>query len=96
MKYIAAKWGPELLGETPAEMARVEMVAGVVSDIKGQVTMPCYTSGDRAAITAVLLDKVRPIVRFMDNNKFLTGDKVCYVDFTLFELCELMNWISED
>ena len=31
----------------------------------------------------------------MDNNKFLCGDKVTYVDFTLFELCELMNWISE-
>ena len=42
MKYIAAKHGPELLGETPAEMARVEMVTGVVGELKSKVTVPCY------------------------------------------------------
>ena len=49
MKYIAHKWNSEhqLLGTDPATMAQVEMVAGVVNDLKGAVTMPCYTSGDK-------------------------------------------------
>ena len=47
MKYIAHKHGPELLGQDVATMAKVEMVAANVGDLKGQITMPCYTSGDR-------------------------------------------------
>ena len=95
MKYIAHKYGPQLLGGDAATMAKVEMVAGVVGDLKGQVTMPCYTSGDRPAITANLLQKVKPIVQFLGDKPFLVGNDVTYVDFTLFEMCDLMNWISE-
>ena len=62
MKYIAAKYGPDLLGKDAAQIAKVEMVSNVVGDLKGAVTMPCYTSGDRAAITANLMEKVKPIV----------------------------------
>ena len=32
---------------------------------------------------------------YMGSNQFVMGSKVTYVDFTLFELCDLMNWISE-
>uniref|UniRef100_A0A7S3MRH6 glutathione transferase n=1 Tax=Favella ehrenbergii TaxID=182087 RepID=A0A7S3MRH6_9SPIT len=95
MKYIAHRYGPELLGGDAATIAKVEMVASVVGDLKGQVTMPCYTSGDRPAITANLLQKVKPIVNFLGEKKFLVGSDVTYVDFTLFEMCDLMNWISE-
>ena len=31
----------------------------------------------------------------MGSNKFLIGNHVTYVDFTMFELCEMMQWISE-
>ena len=65
MKYIAYKYGPELLGATPAEIAQVEMVAGIISDLKGAITMPCYTTGDRVAITMNLLEKVKPLVVFL-------------------------------
>ena len=95
MKYIAAKYGPELLGTDPVQIAKVEMAAGVVGDLKGAVTMPCYTSGDRSAITANLLEKVKPIVKFMGENDYLVGANPTYVDFTMFELCELMEFISE-
>jgi len=95
MKYIANKYGPQLLGSDPTQIAQVEMVSGVVSDLKGAVTMPCYTSGDRPTITANLLEKVKPIVAFLAQKNFLVGDNVTYVDFTFFELCELMNFISE-
>ena len=71
------------------------MVSNVVADLKGAVTMPCYTSGDRATITASLLEKVKPLVHFLGEKQFLVGSEVTYVDFTMFELCEFMQWISE-
>ena len=95
MKYIAHKHDKNLLGEDAAEIAKVEMVAGVVGDLKGQVTMPCYTSGDRVAITANLLQKVKPIVAYLGEKSYLIGQNITYVDFILFEMCDLMNWISE-
>ena len=43
MKYIANKYGPELLGKNAKQIGQVEMVATVISDLKGNITMPCYT-----------------------------------------------------
>ena len=95
MRYLASKFGPYLLGDTPEEIGRIEMVSTQVTDLKGAVTMPCYTSGDREAITNNILVRVVPFVKFMGKNRFLTGNEVRYIDFTFFELCELMEWISE-
>ena len=95
MKYIAHKYGPQLLGGDAATMAQVEMVAGVVGDLKGAVTMPCYTNHEKAGITVNLLQKVKPIVNYLADKPFLVGENISYVDFTLFELCDLMQFISD-
>ena len=94
MKLIACKYGPALLGDTAQRQGEVEMVAQVVSDIKAAVTMPCYTSGDRVAITMDLLERVKPIVVYLGSKHFLCGDQVTYPDFILFELCDFMQWLS--
>ena len=94
MKFIANKYGPQLLGSTPSQIGQVEMIATVVSDLKGATTMPCYTQGDRVGITMNILEKVKPIVNFLGRKKFLCGENVTYVDFIMFELCDFMNWIS--
>ncbi len=57
--------------------------------------MPCYTQGDRVAITMKLLEKVKPLVYFLAEKQFLCGDNVTYVDFIFFELCDFMNWLSD-
>ena len=44
MRYIAAKWKPELLHvNDPVYYAKVEMMSGIVADLKSATTMPCYT-----------------------------------------------------
>ena len=95
MKYIAHKYGSHLLGGDATTIAKVEMVAGVVNDLKGAVTMPCYTGSSAESITGNLLEKVRPIVEFMGDKKFLVGEEPTYVDFTMFELIELMQFVSQ-
>ena len=32
---------------------------------------------------------------YLKDRKYLAGDKVCHVDFVLFELLELLNFVLE-
>ena len=95
MKYICNKNGPELLGKDSQQVGKVEMVASNISELKGAVTMPCYTVGDKSTITTELLKKVVPIINFLGEKPFLCGDNVTYPDFIFFELCDLMQFISD-
>ena len=71
------------------------MLSGVLYDLKMMLTMPCYVSGDRPGMVNKIHQKVPGIVAFMGDNAFLAGAEVTYIDFTFFELCELMEFISE-
>ena len=95
MKYICAKHQPVLLGQSPTQIAQVEMVANQVRELQQIITQKCYMTGDRENIKLILLEKVKPIATWMGNNQYLMGSELTYADFTLFELCELMDWISE-
>lgn len=46
-QYIADKWMPELLGRTLEEKAQVDMLAGIIWDLKKTATMGCYTDGNK-------------------------------------------------
>merc|ERR1719150_1449974 len=72
MKYLAAKHGPQLLGNGPEQLAKVEMLAGIIHDLKMAMTFPCYTTGDRPALVAKMHEKVPSIVAFMGSNQFLS------------------------
>lgn len=58
MRYIAKKYKPELLGNSAAELGRIEMLAAQVSDLKGKATMPCYGHGDANQI----IEECRPLL----------------------------------
>ena len=94
MKFIASKYAPDLLGKTATQQGQVEMVYTVINELKVAVTTPCYQQGDRVAISMTLLEKVKPLVNYLANKKFLCGSNVTYIDFIFFELCDFMNWIS--
>ena len=95
MKYLAAKHGPQLLGVGTEQIAKVEMLAGVIYDLKMAMTFPCYTTGDRPGMVTKIHEKVPPIVACMGDGPFLAGAEVTYIDFTFFELCQVMEFISE-
>ncbi len=94
-KYICYKWGEHLLGKDSSQYGEVEMVAGIISDLKGATTMPCYTQGDKKGISTICLQKTGQVADFLADKQFLMGDNVTYVDFILFELCDFMAWITD-
>ena len=95
MKYICYKWGEDLLGLDSAQVGEVEMVSGIISELKSATTMPCYVSGDKAAIAKTCLEKTQPVATYLGKKNFLMGDNVTYVDFILFELCDFMTWMTD-
>ena len=71
------------------------MVAGILADLKGAVSLPCYTVGDKSQISELVLNKVKQIANYLGGKKYLVGDNVTYIDFILFELCDFMSWLTD-
>ena len=46
-------------------------------------------------IAEACLKHVKQIADFLDKKNFLVGDNVTYVDFTLFEYCDFLSWITD-
>ena len=79
-KYLADKFKPELLGTTPQERGHVQMLAGIVFDVKWAVTPPCYGSGNKDEINAKATEKLPAIIAFRGDKKFLFENPT-WVDF---------------
>ena len=68
------------------------MLAGVLTELNKQATMPCYF-GDQSKeqIGDNLIKAVARVVKHLEepvSKKFLAGSYLTYVDFMLFEVCE--------
>ena len=46
MIYLCSKYEEELLGTTPAQRARVDMLYSQLKDVKSAITGPCYVGAD--------------------------------------------------
>merc|ERR1712060_760784 len=94
-RYLAAKYSPELLDKTPEDTATLDMLAGVLIDVRSIVGRLCYTQDDKSKVQAAV-EKVLPkIIKFLDSKKFLLGDSVYWVDFYLLEIIELLNFVYD-
>ena len=95
-RYCARKWCPELLCYNDEELyGKAEMVWGVVSDLKGFVTMNCYRGdGDKKSLSNAAIPRFALVAKQLESNKYLIGDKLCCADFALMELIEMMEFIS--
>ena len=94
-KYLADKYKPELLGTTPEERATVNMLGGVIGDLKMAMTAPCYMGGDIAETVAKAHTMLTPIVAKLGANKFLVGANPTWIDFYFFELLHMINGCFE-
>ena len=93
--YLAEVYDQSLLGKTAADRARVSMFAGVISGLKMKVTMPCYTTGEKADIITAYKAGMPAILEHKGKNAFLVGDYPTYIDFYFFEMCEMIDAVTE-
>ena len=63
-KYVADKWMPSLLGCSLYEKAHVDMLAGVIWDLKKSATMGCYAGDDKAFLTRLTLAKMQELAGY--------------------------------
>ena len=73
------------------------MLAGVLQNLKQIATQPCYLSSNMKALAKTVTKNIKVIVEYLENrgSKFLVGNYVTYVDFILFELCDLFQFITD-
>ena len=43
----------------------------------------------------IILEKMPPIVKYLGDKNYLTGDQPCWVDFYFFELLQLLIFLTE-
>ena len=96
IRYIAHKWCQSLNGKTNEDFAKVEMVDGLLNDIKSCVTGHCYRSGDVSLMKKESFPKVEALVGYLADKNFLIGDYVTYVDFIFYEIVELLAYATEN
>jgi len=95
MRYITRKWCKDLQGKSDEDFAIVEMLVGVIHDIKQVATMHCYGSGDVQQFRSDSYTGLLPVYKFLGNKKYLVGDYLTYVDFIFYELCELIAHVTK-
>ena len=95
MKYIAAKYDSKLLGVGAHELGHVEMMFGVIMDMKIDITVKCYTTEDKELTAEFVHGHLKGIEKYLGSKKFLVGDNVTYVDFIFFELLNLCDFVTD-
>ena len=98
-QYIADKWMPQLLGETPEERADVDMMAYIVKEIRMKVNMPCYqlqgTPEDMEGLVNVAFEQLGRITPRLERQQYICGNKISYVDFFLYETLQFFDFITK-
>ena len=89
LRYLANKYDQSLLGKNNQDQATVEMLWGVVHDMKGAITVLCYTSGDVEEFKKQVRNRLPAILKFIGTKDSLVGDYITYVDFHLWEAMNL-------
>ena len=95
MRYIAGKYGPEgFSGKDAKEKAIVDMMFGVVADIKSATTPHMYSTGDKNALKEIS-KRMEQVSKYLGSKPFIAGDNLTWVDFFIFEQVEMFAWITE-
>ncbi|WP_411025204.1 glutathione S-transferase family protein, partial [Salmonella sp. s54836] len=86
MRYIADK--NNLLGTTPKERARANMLETKISEAKGAFTGKCYSPNSEELFAAYpeTRDKnLKDFENLLSKTKWIVGDNLTYVDFSFYE-----------
>jgi glutathione S-transferase len=89
IRYLARKY--DLLGKTPEEQTRVDLMDGVINDFRSSWTGLCYNPRFeelKGGYLESLPTKLKQISDFLGDRKFFAGDNVTFVDFIVYEMLD--------
>lgn len=96
-KYVAAKWKPSLLQYDNVEaFGRNEQLGNVVNDVQRGFAATCYTGDDTfEEFVASGIAKFEVIAKHLNGKKWLAGDELIWVDFTLGATLDLADTVMK-
>ena len=93
-RYIAAKFAPDTCGSTAHMQANIDMMWNILHPLRfSQVTVACYTHGDKQKIKNEAAPKLKQISNWLKGKQYFAGDELTWIDFYAFESAELFNFI---
>jgi glutathione S-transferase len=96
LRYVTNKYGPHLNGKTVTDVAYLDMLFSLISDVKKDAAEICYTTGDKELLTKKAIEKLKPIELYLKGKKFIAGDYLSWVDFLLIETLDYVNYFSDE
>ena len=72
------------------------MIYGQMKDVKNAITGPCYVGQDREVLKQMSKNKMAPLIAFMAKSDYLMGQNLTYLDFYMVELCDFVQWLTEN
>ena len=96
MKYIAKKYDERLLGRTPEEMAKADMVSRVHDSLYDRIGKH-FKDGNSDEFNLEIEVVGQILASYFSKNckEFAAGSNLTFVDFSMFELLDFMNHYSE-
>lgn len=95
-QYVADKWMPELLGKTTEQRAMVDMLAGVLSNLREFIDESCHKGElSMADLGNEILERLHATAVRCNGRKYLLGNDLSYMDFYLYELLQLIDYITQ-
>lgn len=93
--YIAEVWDQSLLGKTPKDRATVQMLNGVIGEMRQKVVGSCYQQDDKSVSCQEYKDRLPPILAQLGTNKFLVGNYPTISDFIFYETVQILHFVSD-
>ena len=71
------------------------MYSGMLQELKRVATMGCYTDGDKPKLASQTLTQMEELASALSKKMFILGNDLCFLDFYLFELLQLVDFTTE-
>lgn len=96
LKALAQQYKPELLEQSEDDKINTEMIAKYCNILNKALSEFCYGKQMEQSLEDLISEKLTPITSYLkgQDSQFILGDKICYLDFYLYEITELLDFLT--
>ncbi|OXA53612.1 glutathione S-transferase Mu 1 [Folsomia candida] len=97
LMYVIRKYKPSLIPSNIGDLARAEMMEGMLGDIIQNFAMFIYTDQEqtKAMFENTVPSKMSVLSKMLGGKKFLLGDEICYLDFLVYSTFYMLKAYRE-